>query len=201
MELRREDASEEQREEERHRRGERAASPRDEAGAEEDRSGDPEQDRRRDGERLGEGPPEGEPDRARKDGAEDARPAHRRPSARERSHSPAAPASVPPIAYGTTASTSAVSLCSTSTGVSPAAFGPMSVTTPNSTPPNSTESAPASQPRRPAKKPAPSAANMTNAIAPIVVKLGTRYGMTWTAPAPMTASAKRTLYATVASAW
>src|SRR5947199_4823997 len=194
MQLRREDASKKQREEQRHRRGERAAAPRDEAGTEEDRPGDPEQDRRRDGERLGEGPPEAEPDRARTDGAKDARPAHQRPSARERSHSPAAPASIPPIAYGTTASTSAVSLCSMSNGLSPAALGPMNVTAPNSAPPSSTESAPASQPRRPAKKPAPSAANITKAIAPIVVKLGTRYGMIWTTPAPMTASAKRTFY-------
>src|SRR5437667_111327 len=104
MQLCREDASEKQREEQRHRRGERAAAPRDETGTEEDRPGDPEQDRRRDGERLREGPPEAEPDRARTDGAKDARPAHRRPSARAPSHSPAAPATVPPVAYGTPAS-------------------------------------------------------------------------------------------------
>src|SRR5438132_445821 len=98
MQLCREDAPEKQREEERHRRRERAASAGDEAGTEEDRPGDPEQDRRRNGERLGEGPPEAEPDRARTDGTEDAHQAHLRVSARERSHSPAAPASAPPIA-------------------------------------------------------------------------------------------------------
>src|SRR2546428_11987930 len=99
MQLRREDAPEKQREEECHRRGERAASPRDEAGTEEDRPGDPEQDRRRDGERLGEGPPEAQPQRARTEGAKNARPAHRPPSAPERSPSPPAPASNPPVPY------------------------------------------------------------------------------------------------------
>ena len=96
MQLRRENAAEEQREEERHGRGDRAALPRDEAGAEEDDAGDPEEDRGRHRQGLGERPPEGEPDGASGDRREKPRPAHRRRrTTRVRSAPPPNPASPP----------------------------------------------------------------------------------------------------------
>jgi len=85
-------------------RGDRAAVPRDQAGAEQDRARHAEEDHRRHGERLGQGPPEREPDGARDDGREHARPAHALARmARARTAPPAHPASAPNRMNGNTA--------------------------------------------------------------------------------------------------
>src|SRR5690242_18837730 len=97
MQLRREDAPEEQREEERTRCRGDAEAARDHAGAEQDARAHPEEDDRRHRERLGEAPPEREPGRRREHRREHPGHGHERATSLLRASPPKYPAIAPPI--------------------------------------------------------------------------------------------------------
>src|SRR5688572_1146151 len=198
MQLRRDDAADQQREQQRDGCGDHTESARDDAGAEEDRRRHAEKDEWWHRQRLGQRPPKCETDGRRDHRRDEARAHQARRSARLRSQPPAAPAKAPPIAYGSAQSASRAAQPRRSSAPAPASSTGVAVTiwkTAAASAPSRTERPPAIAERRAANQPAPNDANKRYPIArnaPLPTQSFVREKTTTSAiAAAITASQKR----------